>query len=169
MSIGIVQIAVGGLLLLLGRRLFWFFVAGVGFIAGMMLADLLLAEEAFWLQIAVAIGLGLAGAVFAYFLQKLAIGLAGFLAGAFIGFQVFETVGNLEGWLGLVFVFGGGVLGAVLLLVLFDWALILLSSILGAHLVVEGLVLEPRHHWILFAALCLGGIVMQAMLFLRKR
>ena len=37
----IINILVGAALLLLGRRLFWLFVAGVGFVAGMQLADIL--------------------------------------------------------------------------------------------------------------------------------
>ena len=73
---------VGGLLLGLGRKLFWFFVAASGFVAGLYIADRVLSIRPEWLVLVIGLVLGVIGAIAAVFIQKIAIGVAGFLAGA---------------------------------------------------------------------------------------
>ena len=61
---------VGALLLLLGRRLFWLFIAAAGFITGIELTRLLFPHQPELLGVAIAVLLGLLGAVLAIFVQK---------------------------------------------------------------------------------------------------
>jgi len=58
----------------------------------------------------------------------------------------------------------GGIIGAVLLLVLFDWALIVVSSLIGAHLIVyqSAIVLPQSGSIIVFIGLVVIGILVQA-------
>jgi hypothetical protein len=63
----------------------------------------------------------------------------------------------------------GGILGALLLLALFDWVLILLSSVEGAHLVTNGIVLPQNGALILFAALVILGVVVQGSMLRGSR
>jgi len=60
-------------------------------------------------------------------------------------------------------------LGAILLVALFDWALIFLSALIGAHLILSAIALPQTGATILFVALTLFGIIVQASLFRRKR
>ena len=80
-SIPILSVVIGAVVLLFGRKLFWLCVAAIGFAAGVTLASHLVNEPTALLQLSFAILLGFIGALLALFLQKLAIGLAGFLAG----------------------------------------------------------------------------------------
>jgi hypothetical protein len=61
----------------------------------------------------------------------------------------------------IIFVLGG-IIGAFLLLFLFDWALIVVSSLIGAHLIQNAISLPPSGSIIVFLGLAVVGIVVQA-------
>jgi len=69
---------------------------------------------------------------------------------------------------GITFVIGG-ILGALLLLALFDWVLILLSSVEGAHLIASGITLPEKGTMILFIALAVIGVIVQGSMLRRSR
>jgi hypothetical protein len=71
-------------LLLAGRRLFWLFVGVVGFFAGLRFALQVLGPRAD-LRWIVALAAGLLGIVLAIALQRLAVALAGFFVGGYVG------------------------------------------------------------------------------------
>ena len=78
----------------------------------------------------------LAGAVLAYGLQEVMVAVAGFAAGSYIASNVLLAATPYPGrglWLALLL---GGFAGVVLFSVLFDWAVIVMSSIFGAGLIV---------------------------------
>src|SRR5207253_8981681 len=77
----IIGLIIGAVILLFGRKLFWLCVAAVGFAAGVEFAPHLMHEPSPVLLLSVAIVLGFIGALLALFLQKIAIAVAGFLAG----------------------------------------------------------------------------------------
>jgi len=160
----IVRLAIGAALIVLGRKLFWLFVAAVGFAAGWVVASDLLHVQPDWLALVLALAAGVLGALVAQFVQKLAIGLAGFLAGAFLAVSL-ATVLNFQAspfaWLALVV---GGVLGAVLLGAAFEWALIGLSSLAGAVLVASALDLSSTTHLLVLAGLFVVGVIIQSAL-----
>jgi MFS family permease len=165
----IISLIVGALILLLGRRLFWLFVAAVGFAIGIELTPYLIQHPPPWLALGVAIILGILGAVLALVLQKIAIAIAGFLVGGHIATALVAAFVNSHGqYSGLTFIIGG-IIGALLLLALFDWALIIFSSIAGAELVASNLHVPPAGTAILFIALTIFGIVVQAAMFARRR
>jgi hypothetical protein len=57
----------------------------------------------------------------------------------------------------------------VLLLVLFDWALIVLSAVVGAYLIESAITLPPTGTGILFIVLVVVGVLVQAGLLRRTR
>ena len=119
---------IGVFVLLFGRRLFWLCVAAVGFAAGVELAPHLVQEPTAVLQLSIAIVLGFVGALLALLLQKVAVGIVGFAAGGrlAVGIAASFFVAYAD-YYWLTFIIGG-VLGALLLLALFDWALISSSA-----------------------------------------
>jgi len=132
-SVSLASLVAGGLLLAAGRRLFWLFVAVVGFYGGMNLAARYISNPTTMIIIGLAIGL--VGAALAVFVQRGAVLLGGFMAGGTL------LTGSISGLLGdpgqaawLPFLIGG-IIGAVLMSVVFDWALTILSALLGAVLV----------------------------------
>jgi len=168
---------VGFLLLLLGRRLFWLFVAAAGFLAGIAAAPYILPHQGELFTLLVAAVLGIAGALLAIFVQKLAVAIGGFVAGGYLavvlGAPLLDGAGIAYPGAWLCFLVGG-VLGAILMMVFFNWALIILSSLQGAHMIIRGLPVLPRfpmlrhHHPILFVILALIGIVVQASTYRRR-
>ena len=165
----IISLLVGIALLLFGRRLFWLFVAALGFAVGLQLAPYLMQNPPLWLSLAVSLVLGLVGALLAFLLQKLAIGVAGFLVGGRIAVAVVAAfmVQHAQ-YYGITFVIGG-ILGAILLLLLFDWALIIFSSIEGARLIASSVHLPSTGLTILVVVLTIFGIIVQATFFRRRR
>jgi hypothetical protein len=159
-------ILVGLVLLGYGRRLYWAFVAGVGFLTGLALGPRLLAEQPEWLILTVALVLALAGAVLAIVAKKLVVALIGFLAGGGIGLLLLRQHGITGGVPTWVVYLVAGIVGLVLVRTLFEWALIVLSSLAGAALVVAGVegrvALSPGLAFLLVIAVALIGIVVQA-------
>ncbi|HEU0274570.1 MAG TPA: DUF4203 domain-containing protein [Candidatus Udaeobacter sp.] len=168
-SVGIVGALIGAVVLLFGRRLFWLCVAAVGFAAGVEIAPHLVHEPSPVLALTVALVLGVIGALLALFLQKIAIAVLGFLAGGkvagaiaaafFVQYSQYSTV---------TFVIGG-IIGAILLLVLFDWTLIVVSSLIGAHLIQSAIVLPPTGSTILLIGLTIIGILIQGASLRRSK
>jgi hypothetical protein len=168
-SAPIVGALVGVIILLFGRRIFWLCVAAVGFAAGVELAPHLVHQPSPLLALTFALVLGFVGALLALFLQKIAIGIVGFVSGGKLALAVAAAfLGNSAQFDWLTFVIGG-VIGAVLLLMLFDWALIFMSSIVGAYLVLGLMKLPPTGTTILFLVLAIVGVLVQAGALRRSR
>jgi len=161
---------VGLLLLLLGRRLFWLFVAAAGFLVGVRAAPLFLPGQSELFILLVGAILGIAGALMAIFLQKFAVTVAGFAAGGYLAAVLCAPMLGGAGarypgtWLCFLI---GGILGAVLMVVFFNWALIILSSLQGAHMIIRGLPTPRNHFPLLFVILAVIGIAVQAATYRR--
>lgn len=148
------KVIVGALLLSLGRKIYWLFVAAIGFAAGLALASRLFQNQSEWVLLLAALGFGVIGAVLAIFFQRLAISLAGFVAGALIVDALFKAAGSGNSWLFYVLLIVGGIIGAVLVSVVFDWALILF--VIGGRLALDRAVPEINRPG---RNSCLAGIV----------
>jgi hypothetical protein len=171
-SVTIVAVIIGVVILFFGRKLFWLCVAAVGFAVGVKIAPLLV-NEASSLALVIALVFGVLGALLALFLQKVAIAALGFLAGAklateiaaafFVNYAQYSTIIFV-----IIFVIGG-IIGAILLLAVFGWALIVVSSFIGAYLIVfqDVIVLPQTGSTIVFICLAIVGIFVQAASFRR--
>ncbi len=157
----IFRIALGAALAALGRRIFWLFVAGIGFIVGLQLSNGLLPDAPQGLNLIIAVFAGVVGAAVAVLLQRLGIGLAGFLGGAFVAFGLLDLFSvEVGSWVWIVYVVGG-VLGAVLMSLVFEWALIVLSAIAGGVLITRALPLHQPWSGVVFLLILVAGIAFQ--------
>ena len=167
--IPIVSILVGLVVLFFGRKLFWLCVAAVGFAAGVELAPRLFHEPTSLMALTIALVLGFIGALLALFLQKFAIAVAGFLAGGKLALALVAAfLPQLSNYPIITFIVGG-VIGAIVLLSLFDWALIFLSAIVGAYLILHAITLPPVGSGILFVILAGIGVFAQTAAMQRTR
>jgi hypothetical protein len=165
----IIGALIGLVILFFGRRLFWLCVAAIGFAAGVELAPHLFHEPTPLLALTVALVFGFIGALLATFLQKIAIAIAGFLGGGKLAIAIAAAFYTpWEQYYAIIFVVGG-VIGALLLLTLFDWALIFLSAAVGAHLIQGAVVLPPTGSAVLFVVLVVIGVLFQAGALRRSR
>ncbi|HUV16425.1 MAG TPA: DUF4203 domain-containing protein [Pelolinea sp.] len=151
----------GVLLLFLGRKLFWLFVAVVGFLIGMTYAPQLLPSQPQSVILTISLIAGLLGALLAALLQKLAVGLAGFAAGGYIVYYLLQFVAVNFGEYQWMAILAGAIIGALLAGSMFDWALILLTSASGSTLISQGLNLSMPLSAVVLAGLFVFGIVVQ--------
>jgi hypothetical protein len=165
----IVRVVVGLALLVLGRKLFWLFVGAVGFGAGMILAGQFFGGQSEAVQMIIALLAGMIGAVLAIFLQRFAVGLAGFVVGGYLALSLVRAFSIPTGdiaWLPFLI---GGIAGAVLLALVFEWAIIFLSSLTGALLIVQGYDFGQPVATLLFIVLFFFGFAIQTMPWRKKR
>ena len=160
LSIQILRIIAGILLLFLGRKLFWLFVGVIGFVAGMTFGTQFFAGQPEWVVLVVAVISGLIGVFLALFLQRIAVAVAGFLAGALLATNFLSGISLSVPPLFPMII--GGIIGAILLSLVFDWALIFLSSATGAALIMQSVHLEPLMGLLAFVVLLILGISVQA-------
>ncbi len=160
----ILKLVLGLIVLTTGRRLFWLVVGVIGFIVGISLAPQLFSGLPDWAILVIALAAGLVGALLAVFLQTVGIGLAGFVGGGYIAVSLLTILGwqaNGLAWLPFVI---GGIVGLVLILALFNLALIVLSSLVGASMVVQAINPDRLASAVLFVVLLIAGFVIQARL-----
>jgi hypothetical protein len=154
------DIIAGAVLLVLGRKLFWLFVGIVGFYVGFEVARTLAAEQPAWLVWTIAIGAGVIGALLAIVLQRVGFAVGGFYAGGYIALLAAERF--VPGTMGVAAFVIGGVIGAILAALLMDWAIVVLSCLVGAALIVPVLGLQPLASTLVYAGLVAVGIIVQA-------
>lgn len=153
-------------LLVAGRRLFWLFVAAAGFVLG---AQLILrgTHGPEWIAVAAGVLVGVLFAGMAVFLKSIAVVLAGFLAGGSIALGMAGILGYDPGGMTWLVYIVGGIIGSILMSLIFDWALVLLSSLAGAALLVQGLG-SQGWLWVVpqgvaFVLLVILGLFLQSM------
>jgi hypothetical protein len=120
-------VVLGVIMLVFGRKLFWLFVAIIGFLFGMEFIDLLLKTQSIWIKLLGGLGAGLIGALLAIFVQRVAFIVAGFFAGAYSAYLLAPVVG--AGGASLPLAIAGAVIGAIAAILLMDWAIIVLSCL----------------------------------------
>lgn len=162
-----VVLGVAGLLLLLfGRRLFWFFVGVTGAVAALWVAVEVLGFDRGLPSLVAAGVAGVAGAFLAVLVQRAAVGLVGFAAGVWGGLALLEVLSGAAEALPsdlarLVAVLLCGVLGALLAARLFEAVLVVLSSLAGALLLVAALGLAGGEALLVAAVLLVLGLLAQ--------
>ena len=174
-QMAIVSLLLGIALLILGRKLFWLFVGVAGFLVGMEIAERFVAGPE-GMKLLIAIAAGILGAVIAIFLQKAAIAIAGFVIGGYVAVELLrasalspKALAGIHGTAVSIPYIIGGIIGAVLLFMLFDWGLIVLSSLSGASLIVRSSTFQSHALPLLFAVLVVVGILVQARMKHRSR
>ncbi len=158
-------IALGIALLLAGRRIFWLFVAAVGFVVAFELVSPWVGDDRPGIALILSGVAGLAGAVLAIFVQKVAVALVGAVAGAYYLHRLLEAASMHDPRYGWVSAAIGAVVGSLLLVFVFKWALVFFSSVVGAHLILKQAV-EVWHIRLdlagaLFVALVIAGLLVQ--------
>jgi hypothetical protein len=167
MFIAFLDVILGSGLLLAGRRLFWLLLGAIGFAVGVETARRFL-HGTDLLTLVAAIGLGIVFALLAVFIESIAIGLAGFVGGGYV-LVTLSAMFGLHGRTADITAFIiGGFIGVALVVVLFDWALISISSLAGAAMVVGGLGLGPSIQGPAYLGLLLLGVLVQGFTLRRQ-
>ena len=161
-------LALGVVVLLFGRALYWAFVAIVGFFIGMTLAETWpwLNQQTQMVQLLVALGCGVLGAILGLLVQRLAFAVGGFFTGGYLALRSrsIQPGGDPHIWMIV-----GGIIGAIVAAMIMDWAIIVLSSLAGAAAILTPFQtkLDDRVSGILFLVLAVVGIIFQSRSLVR--
>lgn len=165
----LIRLILGFALLGFGRKMYWLLVGVIGFAAGYLLAGQFFSTASDWLLIMVGIVAGLLGAGLAILLQSVAVAIAGFLGGGYVAIELLNLLGvgsQSFSWIPFII---GGVLGLILVSILFDWALIVLSSLVGAFMITQAVDPTLDSSSFIFFILLILGIIIQAVVLRRER
>ena len=163
----IFRLILGAVILLVGRNIFWLFIALIGFLAGIELAGIWLAGQPPWLLLLVGLGAGVTGAVLAIVLERVGFALAGFYAAVFLAMAYGAKLGlNVQSQFVL---FGIGLVGAVLVALLTDWAIIFLSAMAGAAAILSVFNLQPVAEAVCLVVLIAIGVLVQRAMLVQQR
>ena len=133
----VVTIVLGAAALFFGLRLFWLFAAVVGFAVGWWLVGLVFQGSSV-LHVIVGLIAGLVLAILTRWLGKWAVRIVAGLAGFVMLPMLLGNLGMLGGLSQFIWAMLGFVLGFVFAVFMADWAVIILSALLGAALVMTG-------------------------------
>ena len=158
----ILTIILGCIVLVFGRKLFWLFVAIMGFLGGVHIAEMFFVEHSLWILLLIGLGAGLLGALLAVIFQRIAFALAGFYGGAYLVLILMQSFGIFTSSILPPII--GGAIGAIVAVLVMDWAIIVLSCLAGAGAIVATAGLEQTVSTFFFALLIIAGIFVQARL-----
>jgi len=170
MVLNIIYLVLGIILLTTGKKLYWLFVAIIGFLIGYAVSTqyLHLQLNPPWLIYIVSLVGGVVGAMLGVFVQHLAIALAGFIVGGYGAILLTGLLGITNQVSNLMAFIVGGVIGLLLVASVFNWALYILSSWAGATLVITAIDLKGVVGTIVFFTLFVLGMIIQVGLFREK-
>jgi hypothetical protein len=156
----ILDLIFGFLLVFAGRNLFWLCVGIVGFLIGVQCATSFGYSNG-GVALLIAFAFGVLGAVLVVSFEWLMVIFGvGFLGGGYLLMDVFSSVSQQGPYAWLIFV-AGGILGMCLMVVIFDWTLIVISSLLGATLIAHAFSGSQQSREFLFIACAVVGILVQ--------
>lgn len=170
MTLPILSVIVAAALLFFGERLYWLFVGGIGFVVGMDLAARGLAGQPEWIILLAAVLVGIGTAVLAIFFQRIAIGLAGFMAGGYLAEAVLANLtGSATEQASMIAFVIGGIVVAIFVVALLDWALIAISALVGAAMISQWAVHDTFWRSATFVILFFTGALVQGVMLQHAR
>ena len=159
--IALLRLVAGAALLTLGRKLFWLFVAAIGFETGALIATRLLHPGSELLVLVIAIVAGIVGALLALLIENLVVSAAGFLAGGYLLVSALDLLRLNPGQFEWVVYLIGGFIGAAVAILVLDWALIVLSSLSGATILTTAVVRGFQLELVAIVVLFIVGVAIQ--------
>ena len=152
---------IGAILLFLGRELNFLFAAAMAILWAFRIAPELPATWPGWGVWAFVITVALVAAIIALVNERIGYFLSGFLAGSFFLVEYFAPGASTVPILPFII---GGVLGSLVLGLLTEWAMILVSSAIGAAYVLGLFRLNPTAEILVGAGLFVVGALTQVIL-----
>jgi hypothetical protein len=158
----IIAVLLGIIILVAGRKLFWLTVGAVGFIISLGFALNFLEDQPAWIALVIALVAGGIGAVLALVLQQVVVVIAGFLISGYSALWLLQTLAlDLSPWEWTAFIIAG-VIGSIFALYVFEIALVILSSMIGATMILQVTQFEEWLTLLLFVVLIALGIYVQS-------
>jgi len=157
----IVRGVIAGVLLFLGRELNFLFAAAMAAFIGLRLTPMLPAQWPGWSDYAFMAVLAIVAAAVVLINERVGYFLSGFLAGGYFLIEYYEP-GMLT--VPLLPFLVGGVIGSLIIGVFTEWALLVVSCLMGAYYVMNLFTLSPIAEILVGSGLFIIGALTQVIL-----
>jgi hypothetical protein len=161
----VILVVIGFILLVIGHQSSWLYVGGVALVMGSLLADRLSFVRSATDLIIFSFTSGVLGSLLVVYLRKFMLVLAAFLSGSYISYYLPEALGWDTSWINPVVVLLVGLASAIMTFVWGALPLILISTLLGATLIVQNMSLPSIGPVSLFIVAAIFGLVAQWLLW----
>ncbi|HUG33989.1 MAG TPA: hypothetical protein VMJ90_04410 [Anaerolineales bacterium] len=157
----VVRGIIGAIILFLGRELNFIFAAGMATLISFRLTPLLPSAWPSWADTAFIVGMAVLAAVLVLIEERAGYFISGFLAGGYVLTEYYAP-GVLA--VPILPFFVGGVLGSLILGIFTEWALIVVSSVIGAIYLTGMFLLSDTARILLTAGLVIIGALVQVLI-----
>ncbi len=157
-----ISLLVGAVLVLFGRRMFWLASGLLGFFLGIMLITRYYTNLPVKTQWIIALIVGCLIGVALVLLQKLAISVLGFAVGAYLGYTLLQWLEMEVSLLTIGLVFALALVGLLLSLRLFDFAVSAVTSFMGAMIISDVLDLQGLPGLAMLLVIFVLGVIVQS-------
>jgi hypothetical protein len=157
----LITILVGITIIILGRKSLWLGVFSASFVFASQTLTYFLFDQpqtTIWIISGVISGIIL---IIYLTLEKVMLTVLGALTGGYLAIITFSALNliSMDTYVLKFFVFaGGGVIGVLLIKLVFDWAMKVLSALIGAYLVSSILAGQPIFQLVVLAILTIAGV-----------
>lgn len=158
-----IYVLIGVILLILGRKYTWSFTAGLVFYLFMLVTAKGLFDFPDLLILMIGIVLAVAGGLLAAVLHRVTVPITGFLAGGYLLTLLAGVYKWFPAQTWMPFA-AGGLLGLVLIAAATDWTLTVMSSVMGAVMIVRGSTIGSSWLVVVFLGIALAGVVIQTLI-----
>lgn len=158
----IMRAIIGGVFLFLGRELNFFFAAAMAALIGLRLTPLLPFQWPQWSDYVLMLGLAVIAAVVTMARERVGYFVSGFLVGSYFLVEYYEP-GVLT--LPLLPFLVGGTLGSLVIGVFTEWALMIISCLVGAYYLTNLFVLSPSLEMLIGSGLFIIGALAQVIMW----
>lgn len=165
-NVSIVRGVFGAILLFLGLELNFVFAGGFAVLFAFRVLPLLPASWPAWADAAFVISMGVIAAAIALTDTRVGYYFSGFLGGGFLLVEYFAPGGSN---IPLIPFFVGSVIGAFIMGFFGEWALMIISSVVGAYFIADLFTLRPEVEMMISGGLFMVGALVQVIIWRVER
>jgi hypothetical protein len=160
----IVEVGLGFMLLLAGRPAYWFFVGSMAFLIGGSFANQFVLFSSAWNGLFLALFFGIVGVLLTFLFHRWTAMAAGFVAGGFLLYNIPIALGA-ESYLSSPLLFAiAGLVAMGLLLISFDFMLVVISAFTGVTLILRSFRLSGLDQGVMFMILIIFSLITQYLI-----
>ncbi len=161
---GIIDVGIGFMLLITGRPAYWLFTGSIAYWIGGYFAERFTLFVLQWNSVFVSLLFATLGIFSAFLFHRWAARLAGFIAGGFLVYNLPVALGAQADWATPLYFVIGGVIGFVLLLLSFDFALLVISALTATTFILRTIHIGNLDQASMFLVLTVLGIIAQYLI-----